>query len=76
MILADGLNWHRVLSQSDPETGGECVSYRCVEHRRVLWMRQRPHRDAEWVTTYSVDGIAAQYYASADEAIQAMEGNP
>lgn len=72
----DGLHWHIVLRQSDPAQGGSCTTWRCVEHRRVLWMKQRPNRDAECVETWSVDGIPAQFYHSAEAAIAAMRANP
>jgi hypothetical protein len=72
----DGLRWHRVLHQLDAASGGECTTWRCVEFHRVLWMRQRPNRDADFVDTYTVDGIQAQHYHSAAEAIAASEANP
>jgi hypothetical protein len=72
----DGLRWHRVLHSLDESTGGECTTWRCVEHRRLLWMKQRPNRDAKYVETWSVDGIRAQFYHTAAEAIAASEVNP
>lgn len=71
-----GLRWFRVLKQCDEGTGGECTTYRCAQHRRVMRLVQRPNRDAEFVETYTVDGIPAQHYHSADEAVAAMEANP
>ena len=76
MILDEsGLHWHRVLHQSDDATGGECITYRCVEHRRLLWLRQRPNRDADWTDSYAVEYVA-NYYHSAAEALAAAEANP
>jgi hypothetical protein len=73
---AHSRQWFRVLLQRDDATGGECFIYRNAQHRRVTWQRQRPNRDAEWVETYAVDGIASQFYHSAEAAIAAMRSNP
>jgi hypothetical protein len=75
MILTDGLHWFEVLKTRSPD-GGECREMRCVEHRRVTMLVQRPTDDVDFVTTFHVDGIRAQHYHSAAEAVAAMEANP
>lgn len=70
------LTWHLIEQRMDPPTGGECSECQCDQHPRVSRLTQRPNRDAEWITTYEVAGIAAQHYASAAEALAAMRSNP
>lgn len=72
----NGFQWFRVLQQRDEATGGECTTYRCAEHSRLLRLVQRPNKDAPFTITYHVEGIAAQHYEGAGEALQAMEANP
>ena len=76
MIEDSGLQWCWLSQHRDPSTGGECATWRCVEHPRLLWMEQRPNKDADWTNSYSVEGIAAQYYHSPADALLAMDANP
>jgi hypothetical protein len=76
MILDEsGRHWFQVLKTRSPD-GGDCTESRCIEHRRLTMLAQRPTDDVEYVTTFHVDGIKAQHYHTADEAITAMEANP
>ena len=48
----------------------------CAEHPRLLMIVQRPSPDAEFIVTYHVQGIEAQHWSTAAEAIAAMVANP
>lgn len=76
MILdEDGVLWEQIDHRIDQRYGGECVVHSCVSHPRVTRMTQRPNLEAEWLTTYHCDGIVAQHWSTAAEAIAAMEAN-
>jgi hypothetical protein len=70
----DGLTWSLTSIYMDGATGGECTEYQCRDHDRLTMMMQRPNSDADWTTTYHVDGIL-NYYQTAAEAIEAMRMN-
>lgn len=77
IIDEHGLTWRQTAPpRIDQRYGGECIERTCVQHPRVTQLVQRPNREADWVTTYVVDGIQAQYWHTAAEAIAAMRANP
>lgn len=77
MILdaESGTTWHCVRRYHDPVTGGEFREYLCREWPRLRMQVQRPHRDMDSVTTYSIEGVV-NYYHNAREALAAAEANP
>lgn len=76
MILTEpGLTWRRIAI-GDAARGGHFSEYRCIEHPRLARLVQRPNDSEPYVETYHVQGIAAQYYRSADDALAAMRANP
>ena len=75
MLLIQGLRWRRAAHVRE-DHGSECVRYNCTDHPRVFLLLQRTGPDAAWVETFHVDGIPAQYWHSAREALAAAEANP
>lgn len=69
------MTWLEIFRAQGP--GGEmCVRRDCVEHPRVYSLSQRASADVEWVTLYYVEGIPAQHWHSAEDAVSAAEANP
>ena len=77
-MIADehGLIWRQQRRDIDQRYGGECIVRVCQQYPRVTQVVQRPNREAEWVTTFHVEGIAAQHWPTAAEAIAAARENP
>lgn len=76
MIMDEsGLHWQRIAI-GDAGRGGHFTEYQCLEHPRLHRLVQRPNRDSDYVETYTVDGISAQHYHSAREALAAAKANP
>jgi hypothetical protein len=48
----------------------------CVEQPRVYRLMQRSNEDADWIVSYHVEGIPAQVYHSAEDAVEAARSNP
>lgn len=68
------MTWRRTSIQRGPH-GEQCERFDSVEHPRVYRLVQS---DAEGVVRdlYYVEGINAQHYHSADEALIAARANP
>ena len=75
MLVIQGLRWRREAHRREAH-GSECVRYDCVDKPRVFLLMQRTGPDAAWVETFHVEGISAQHWHSAIEAVQAAGVNP
>jgi hypothetical protein len=71
MIIDEaGLRWQLLASAQGPRDE-ECVQRMCVQHPRITSLTQRPNADADYVTSYHVDGLA-QIYHTPCEALQGV----
>ena len=75
VLLIEGLRWRRGAHQREAH-GAECLRFACISEPRVFLLMQRTGPDAAWVESFHVDGIPAQYWHSAREAVEAAEANP
>lgn len=58
----------------DGARGSRMQMHRCIEHPRITSLAQKASHDAQWVTTYHVDGIA-NHFPTITEALTALEAN-
>lgn len=70
-----GLTWRRIGDACGPR-GEQCIRHDCVDYPRLFRLSQRASVDLPWTELFYVDGIAAQYWHTALEALQAMRENP
>lgn len=75
VLLIYGLRWRRA-AEAREDHGSECVRYNCTDHPRVFLLMQRTGPEAPWTETFHVDGISAQFWHGAREAVAAAEANP
>lgn len=69
------ITWTLALHSIGPH-GEVFEQHRCTEHPRLLMVVQRPSPEAEFIVTYHVEGIPAQHWRTAEEALAMMEANP
>jgi hypothetical protein len=74
-MTADALTWRQSTEAIGPH-GELCVRHDCVEYPRLYCLSQRASVETEWYECYFVYGIGAQWWHTADEALQAMMANP
>ncbi len=69
------LTWKQSFEAIGPHSE-VCVRFDCVEHPRLFALSQKSGFDSPWVQLFYVEGISAQHWSTAAEAVAAMEANP